>query len=416
MSGGNRTARGLIRAACTIALIATIESAANGQEAERDPTIANLPRPGYEPRAIWIGQTVVSPVIDIQAQHDDNIFATPTNRAGDTIFDIMPRVTAKRATPGLDLNAKLTADIRRYVQHERENVAAFSAEADGRKLIGKNQSIAAKVGFARLFERRSDPEADTDRARHPSLINETEASLDYRLQGPRIGIAANAAFERLNYLPAADADRDLTNYHGSLRGTIKLTQAMGVYLQGYANRRDARLPFDRSGFDRDTTTIGAIAGISFDLTNKIQGEMGAGFFRANPDDPRLKAYNGLAISGRLTYRPRTRTAVSFDAFRGDVATIRQGALARVDTRLALSVDQEARHNLLLHGAISFRGIDYRGPGQRNQRYYGAEAEARYLISRGISLSLGGNYTRRTADLPNERFRRWQGMLGVRFSY
>src|SRR3546814_8261422 len=84
---------------------------------------------------------------------------------------------------------------------------------------------------------------------------------------------------------------------------------------------------------------------SSDLGGKLRGELNVGVFRFDPKDRTLKPYTGLQFAAAMSYAIRPRTAITLDAFRGDVATVRTGALARTDTRIGIGVQQEVRHNL-----------------------------------------------------------------------
>lgn len=408
------TTRAGLHGAALVALCSA--SAALSQQAPPTPSIQDLPRPGYEPRTIRFGELVVSPTLDLRATRDNNIFAARDRKESDVIFAIGPAVDARWRRGATDLEARAYGNLYRYADNGRENATEFGLSADGRQGLGARQTFGGRLSFDRTFQRRSDPEADFDRAREPVKINVLDGSVDYRYAGPRIGFAANAGATQVDYLPRADADRDLATYRGSVRGFLAAGNRINAFVQASANRRDARLRRDRGGVDRDVTTLGVLGGVSFDVTQKLSGEMGAGAFRADPDDPTLRRFSGVALNGRLTFRPDLRNAFTFDAFRGDVATVRIGAVGRVDTRLGLRLDQEARHNLLWHAAIGYRDVSYRGTPDQDQTYYSGEFEARYLLNRTVALVGGVDYTRRTADLPDNRFSRWRATLGVGLTY
>lgn len=397
-----------------LGLLCLAAPALEAQSDDRDPSIANLPRPGYEPRTLRYGNVVIEPSIEAETTYDSNILATRTDKIGDAIFNLRPRITADRKGPTLDLQADVHADIIRYASHPRENVNTFGATLAGTKTIGDAQTVIANLAFDRTFERRSDPEADIDRTRPPALINIATGDLQYRYHGARIGITADAAVTKLDYLPVADADRDMLTYRASVRGSFDLSRRIAVYVEPFVNRRDFRLPPSRTGIFGDTTTVGGLLGVSFDLGDTLQGNMGAGIFSAKPDG--TSSFTGLAINGRLIWRPRVRTSVIFSAFRGDAATVRAGSLGRIDTRIGLAIDQEVRHNLLLHVAGGVRAIHYRGGVDNDQTYVTGEAEARYLLNRHVSLVADTSYTHRSAKVPDERFNRLQAMLGVRLIY
>ncbi|MBB5714287.1 outer membrane beta-barrel protein [Sphingomonas aerophila] len=399
-----------------IACTALTATAALPQEVRRDPSIANLPRPGYEPRNLRMGNIVIVPALETTATYNSNIFATDRRRVGDVIFAVQPSVEARRDSPKFSTRARGYARLYRYADNSRENANEFGISADGRRSIGSRQGVSARVSVDRTFQRRSDPEADVDRALRPVKINVADGSFDYRYDGPKFGLVASAGVLNVNYLTREDADRDVSSYRGSLRATLPIGNRIGTFVQGAFTRRDARLAVDRSGIDRDVSTISGLAGVSFDLTDRLQGELGGGIFRANPDAPGLESFSGLAVSGRMLWRPRVRTAVILDASRGDVATIRIGAIGRVDSRYSLSVDQEVYHNLLFHAGAGLRNVSYRGAPTQDQRFLRGELETRYLVNRLVTLVAAADYTRRRADLADNRFKRWQLTLGVTLAY
>lgn len=387
-----------------------------GQDVQRDVTIDNLPRPGYQPRTIISGNVVISPALDMTAAYDNNIYAVPDRLISDVILSVRPSVAVKRESPSLDLAGKAYINARRYAKNTGENVDEFGAAVSGHKGLGARQAITAKVSFDRTFERRTDPEADFRRSLPPALINVTAGDLQYVYTGPRIGFIASVGATKLHYLPLADADRNLMTYRASLRGSVTIVPRVALFLQGYVNRREAGLPTDRGGIDRTTTTYGGLAGISVDIADRLTGEIGLGVFHAKPGDLALDPFTGIAANGRIIWHPRTRTALALEVFRGDVATVRIGAIGRIDTRVGLSVDQEVRHNLLLRGAVGIRRIDYRGAFDQSQRYTSADLEMRYLMNRHCTWIVSGNYMKRDVDQTFYDFRRWQGTIGLRYVY
>src|SRR3546814_11949641 len=93
----------------------------------------------------------------------------------------------------------------------------------------------------------------------------------------------------------------------------------------------------------------------------------------------------------MSYAIRPRTAITLDAFRGDVATVRTGALARTDTRIGIGVQQEVRHNLLFNAGLSWRQTESRGTSDQTQRIWGGNVEAEYLLNRHLSIAARGWY-------------------------
>lgn len=386
------------------------------QEITRTTAIDDLPRPGYEPRTIRVGSLVIEPRLDAGIRFDNNIFATDTNRKSDTIFLIRPSVEVNRTTSTSMLFLRGYGEFSRYAQTSQENTDQFGILANYRRRFGDRHWLTASAFFDRTFDRRGAPEANPDITQPPALINVTGGELEYRYDGTRLGVTATAGATQLNYLSLEDADRDMLTYRVAVKGSLKLSQRVAVFIQPYVNQRDPRLKTDRNGVDRSTTTYGAVAGVSLEFADKLSGDIGIGLFHANPRDLALDPFTGVAANGQVTWRPRARTAVRLDFFQGDVATIRAGAMGRVDTRLSLAIDQEVRHNLIMRGSIGMRNVHYRESFDADQRYWIGEGSVRYLFNRHMWVEAGATYTRRTADVSTDEFSKWQGIIRLGLVY
>src|SRR3546814_13064704 len=96
-----------------------------------------------------------------------------------------------------------------------------------------------------------------------------ELGYSYKLN--RIGIGAQGGVQRQNYLAPDESDRDLTTWRGSVRVSAQLAAGRDVFLLGFVSRRDHRLSVDRSGLDRDATTLGFLTGAGLDRKNAAGG-------------------------------------------------------------------------------------------------------------------------------------------------
>ena len=414
--GLSGSSQSVVRSVIALGVLSLSAAPLSGQTVTRDPSVADLPRKGYEPRTIRVGAVVIQPSVDAALTYDDNIFASPNGIVGDEIIALSPRIDVRRQGVDLDFSAEVHADLIRYNANSKENVNLFGGVLETRARLSKRHSLNASMSFDRGFERRSDPEATVNRALPPTLTNISTVNVKYRADGARFGAVVDVLASQLDYLSRQEDDRDLRTYRLSVRALLNFDRRIALFIEPYVNRRDARRRLDRNGLDQDSTTTGLLGGVSFDIGDKLQGDAGIGVFRAQPEAAPLRAYSGLAANGRIVWRPRRRTAIVIAGFRGDVATVRAGALGRIDTRLTISIEQEARHNLLLHGSVGVHNVHYRGTLNRDQRFVNAEIEARYLVNRHLSFSLAAAHTRRSADDPGERFRRWRTTFAARLVY
>jgi hypothetical protein len=395
----------------------TISLNAEAQQVDRGTSALDLPRPGYEPRNLRFGTTVIAPEVRVKGLYDSNVFATSTNPSNDFIISVAPHIDATSEFGALSFKSDIYADHREYTDHGRESRTTFGGGTKGGYAINQANRLSFGARFDRDVESRADPEATRDPNLPPRKIDGLGAQLGYAYRRNRIGIAVDGAVQKQNYLAPDENDRDMTTWRGALKLSAQLAAGRDVFVQGYVNRRDHRLNFDRSGINRDTTTLGALAGIGLDIGTKWRGEMGVGVFRSNPADATLKSFSGFAANGRITWSPDERTAITADVFRGDVATIQSGAGGRIDTRLGLRLDQEVRHNLLMSVRAGVRRTTYRGAASdARQTTASVGGEVEYLMNRYVSVFVNASYAKRYARIDTDDFKKGGVGIGLRLRY
>lgn len=371
----------------------------------------DLPRPGFETGRITAGGFVIRPTLQLSSGYDSNLFATSANERDVAFFHVAPRIEGVRQGPRLRLGFDAGGEVRRHSRFTTEDTETFGL--GGRAAYGAGPIIlSGRARFDRAVERRSDPEANPTLV-EPAKIDLLQGGVGLDWRGNRLTASLGAEAQKVNYLDSLNADRDLATYRLFARLGVLATPRLGVYVQPYLNRRDARLALDRSGIDRDATTLGLLGGVDVDIASRWQGRMGAGWFRADPDDPALQGFSGFAIDGTLQWSPNARTLLTGSAFRGDVATVRSGASGRIDTRLSLRLDQEIRHNLL--GAVTggWSRTSYRGNLDRKLSALFVQGEVEYLLNRNLGVYAFASHEDRSATLALDRFNRSTVGVGVR---
>ncbi|MBK5265392.1 MAG: outer membrane beta-barrel protein [Alphaproteobacteria bacterium] len=388
---------------------------AQQDEDGRYSSVLDLPRKGYEPRTIQMGALVLRPELDVDGEYDSNIYAAQSNKVDDFILIAAPRLDFNLDHDTLQFGAETFATFRRYADRTSEDSTTFGGKAHLTLKPTAMSSLAGGIGLVRAMEDRGDPEARILTGIGPRRFNDFSGELSYRITGARLGVQASGEVHKFNYLSALDDERDHTSYRGALRGVYRMSALMSLFMQGYVNRRAFRLATDNEGIGRNATTYGGSLGVQIDPGGKLRGEANAGVFRFDPDDTILKPYTGIQFGANLSYALTPRSAITFSAFRGDVATVRNGATARTDTRLVLGLDQEVRHNLLYKMAVSWRETNFRGTSEQ-QRVWGGNAELEYLFNRHVSLAASGRYAHRNSNVPGQDYERFRAGLVLRLKY
>jgi hypothetical protein len=383
--------------------------------------VRDLPRPGFETGRWRLGSTTLYPVFTAAAALDNNLFATATDAQSTVQFRLTPRIDARTERGRLVLETDLYADARLHSRFTSEDRITFGGGTAATYAGSRRTTISGGIRFDRGAEPRSDPETSTQ-LQSPALYNSLRADLGVGYRGARWGVSLNGGAQWTDYLTGGETDpdlaaqlddRDLASYRLPVRLSWIASPRLSVFVEPYLNRRDARPARDRTGIDRDVTTYGVLTGVTLDIAERWTGSMGVGGFRANPDDPALESFSGLAVNGNVRWSPDPRTGVNLSAFRGDVATVRAGASGRIDTRLQLRLDQEIRHNLLANAGVGWRRTSYRDSDGSRLTSLGADAEVEYLISRTLSAFAGIDHETRRATNPLDRFNRTAVGFGIR---
>ncbi|UVO51689.1 outer membrane beta-barrel protein [Sphingomonas sp. SUN019] len=407
---------GLKRAIVGAALVAAPMFPAQAQQERRGGSPLVLPRPGLEPVVRQIGPAELRLGVDVSAIYDSNVYATSANARDDVIAVIAPRAEIDWQSRSTNVHGEAYGNFRQYFDTTRENSAQFGAEVSGSTRLSPTQTLDAQLRFDRAVQSRADPEARAPTNVSPRKINLFSGEVGYSFRGGPFEVKLTPGFDRYDFLDRSERDRNMKSYRAAARVSYQSAAPVAFFLEGFATRRNFDLRRDFSGVDRDATTYGALLGASREVSGRLRGSLGVGVFRAEADDPALQSYTGIAVDGRVIWSPRARTALTFAAFRGNVATVRSGASGRTDTRASLRVDQEARHNLVWYTQAGWRRSSFRGVIPNSQDIYEGQFGAEYILSRNLSLFTTLTAAERNASQPLDEFSRFTGQLGVRANF
>ena len=389
-----------------------ISGTAQAQSVSSTARVLGVDDREYRTEGIQVGAIRILPSIQGSVVYDSNVYADPAGELSDTVFSIAPQLTAAYATENFDFN--LLANLRavRFAKLKEENSESAEIEGKAGWMPGLGNRVTVSGGFSRLAEDRGEPEALNNPASGPRITQVLFGRLQYRRERGRLLFDASAEARNFNALAARDLGRDFTAYTGQTTVGMRLGGSVYGTVTGFVSRRDFKAGIATIGVNRDATTYGGRVGFEVDSGGLLEGRANAGVFRFEPDDASLSPHSGLSVDASLTYRPRRRTAITLDMFSGDVATFRLGAQSRSDTRVGVSIQQEARHNLFGSAGFAWRQTRFRGTGI-TERSAIASGEVEWLVNRHVALSANAIYSKRTSDDPTEPFERWRTGITLR---
>jgi hypothetical protein len=375
----------------------------------RGVTVANRPRPEYDPQGMRYGPLIVRPLLNIDTVYDTNILASGTNPLSDTILLTNAAIDATTNWSTHELKVVGAVDNRSYAEYTTQNTTAWRVAGSGRYDISRFQSVDARVGAARIYIPRDDTENFA--SAKPVGVDEQLATIGYNVRENRLGLRLQGLYQTLRFLPTEiitptglevpfnQAFRNRDNYLGSaglfyeispLRSAVLITRVnRRQYVQEPANAGQPNGPLARS-----STGYEVLGGIDADYNGIFGFRLLVGWLQQFYEDDRLPNISAPTFEAAVLWNPTTLTSLRFVADRRIVESITPGSSSILMTSLGAVVDHEIARNVLLTGGIGYRISDYENTS-RTDHFLVGNVGATWLVNRNVRL--GASYTRQNSD-------------------
>lgn len=360
---------------------------------DRNIPVAERTPKGFEPVGIRLGAFTAYPEVNVGVVHDDNIFYDDTNKASDSALAISPQVRVFSGWGRHDLRAYLSAQSLNFSKYDTEDTTTVNGGVSGRLDIGRASNLNFSLAATRGYESRANPTSPRGVV-EPIEFSSTLAHVGGVAEFNRFrftGGIDRASFEFENGVdalgnPVIQRFRDFDRSEITLRGDYAISPATAVYGVYRANTRD----YDLTGtVNRNSDGYDLAAGVAFDITSLLTGEVELGYLKQTYDNPAFSPTEGGTWRARLSYFPTQLTNLTLTSTRllGEAPDVSASGILSVAT--TLRVDHELRRNLVLTAQAA----------KIDDRYYGVDRDdsrdsiylgAKYLASPRIVVQ--GGYT------------------------
>ena len=151
----------------------------------------------YEPTGIDLGGVRVLPTVQYILYGDDNVYAAPTAKQGDAVFNVLAGLDARHRVRDLEFRGLATTNIRRYFDLSSENSESATVEGAINWQPRQAENLNFTGGWYRTVEDRGDPRSTQpaiDRAAADQYVRRTgsippgrrEVCRDHRSRGAEI--------------------------------------------------------------------------------------------------------------------------------------------------------------------------------------------------------------------------------------
>ncbi|MBX5147011.1 outer membrane beta-barrel protein [Rhizobium lentis] len=272
----------------------------------------------------------------------------------------------RRAFLETDAAATLTSDWGRHqltvtsegawqrnISGEGEEQPSFKVNGDLRLDLPQDTVAHLTAGYNFYREDTDDPDAIAD-ATQQSDVQEFSAGASIQRDFGILRGTTALALTRSVYSDATLAngttvtlsDRNQTT--GTLRGRVgyELSPALIPFIEGTIGRTVYDETRDSAGYERSGHSYGAKAGVEVDLGEKLKGEVGIGYARADFEDSRLDSIDTATLDASLLWSPIRGTDVNVDLQTSIQPSTTAGESGYVSHALTTTVTHQLRDNLV----------------------------------------------------------------------
>ena len=294
-------------------------------------------------------------------------------------------------------------------------IAGVQSELDldiSRDLRGK-----IKLGYAVAPETAESPVVIEGTTEEPLMQTLTSSvGLEKAIGKLRLGLTGNVDREIYGNAKLdtggtlSQEDRNNTLVTGVLRAGYELSPSVIPFVEGELGRRYYDLRLDDAGYARSADRVGARAGVTLNLTDKLSGEFSAGWLRETPDDGRLAPISGPSIAADLKWSPIRGTTVSLQGATQIEGTTTAGQSGDILYTGQISLERQMRANLTGIATLGMLWRDYSGT---NGHDFGWDAEAglTYWLNRYAGITGKLRHEQQVSNIEGRDYRAESVFLG-----
>lgn len=371
----------------------------------------------YQAKGIEAGSFLFFPKLEVDGLYNSNVFAEETNKKSDTILRIAPDFQFRSRFTRHELNIAAKAERYIYDTYSSDDRTDLSSNVEGRLDIERSWEATLDLDAYKRAEDRGSPDAVV--GVKPTSTYGLSANVGTRKEQGRFIFAAEGSFSRRTFDNVETStntvinnhDRDRWEYIGRLRGEYAVYDVISVVGVAELNQRDYDDRLDDNGFARSSDGFRLETGISVDISQLLKGDVTAGYFEQDYDDPRFKSPSGFGFRARLNWTPSRMTVVVPSLEREVDETINQNVSSLIRTSGGVLIRHELQRNIVLTASGNIRHEKYEGTAERAWNYE-TRFRGTYAFTPEFFTAGEVAYRDRNSTRVNGSYGQWTMMLRV----
>lgn len=357
----------------------------------RNVSVRERPKPQYEATGVRAGGFRIYPTLTAGLEYNDNIYAAAANEQGDAIVSLTPEIRGETTWSRHHIGFTARADYDNYLEYGAEDQFDEFVGADFRLDFISETALGGGASYTGEHEART--ETSSPRAAvEPIEYNLVNLFGTFETQFNRLKLSSRADLRSFDFedgFTAAGAnieqdDRDRDIFDISVRGDYAVSPATSIFTEAAFNDRNYDLQPPATPITRDSNGYELLAGVNFDLTRLVRGEVAVGWFEQAFDDPAFDNADGFDVRANVEWFPTQLTTVEFGAARNVEDSGIVGSAAYVETSVYVRADHELLRNLILSAELRYSDDDYEGIDRTDERV-GVALDATWLLNRSVGI-------------------------------
>jgi hypothetical protein len=365
---------------------------------DRNISVTQRPRPGYDPLPIHAGGFDVLPQLTAGVAENDNIYAAPSGgKTSDTIFTATPELDVNSNWSRNAVQAFVRVPVDAYVSHSTEDTTDYAVGGSGRLDAGHGQ-ISGGGDTGEYTEARTAVGVSPVSIR-PIRYGLTDGFIDAQEEFNRLRVTGRVDIANYKYnngtAPGGglvfEEYRDRTDYTYTGKGEYAVSPDTSIYVDADYNQHRYRLTSAplvsiNENSQGEQVNIGA----NFDLTHVVRGDIQIGYLTQNFVSSTIQTVSGLSALAKVEWFPSDLTTVTLVGSRQLEDAAITASPVYVAGIASLNVDHELLRNLILTGKAGYEDDTFKGV-QRDDHRTTAYVGAKYLVNRVVGITLGYTY-------------------------
>ena len=354
-----------------LAVIGVTATHANAQSdyysRDKYEAVTDRQQPDFDPDPVRLGAFVVSSDATVGVFATDNVFATNDNpgseaKESDAVVEVSAGGRARTDWNNHEFGLRGRIGRSEFLDFSDESFTDLSIGTFGRLDARRDIQLTADLGHSRSVESRANY-ASGSVLDAPIDTSETSLRLGADYLNDRVRWSNGLRFSQRDFedgsVRGTDAVfeqdfRDVEIMDFTSRLSYAISPNVAVYGQGTVRQRD--YDSDQIVFDpvanmnvarsRDSDGYTLAAGVNFETTNLLRGDVAVGFLSEDQKDEAFEDVEGLSLDGRVEWFPSRLTTVTFDAGRRVADNGLISSPNTLQTRYGVNVDHEFSRQII----------------------------------------------------------------------